>query len=79
MQFVQVSFKIGFNGSHDCFLSEYRPKYKWLGSNGPFAGGGARATQGYSFAPLGLFHLPFGPTACAVGCNLAPPRGWTGC
>jgi len=31
----------------------------------------------FSFAPLGLFVLKASlPTACAVGCNLAPLRGW---
>ena len=29
----------------------------------------------YSFAPLGLVCLRFCPTACAVGCILAPHRG----
>ena len=39
----------------------------------------AAATRPFSFAPSGLAHFSAdAPTACAVGCILAPLRGWGG-
>ena len=48
--------------------------------SGEFSGGvrkldGVAAVRALSFAPSGLASFPVFPTACAVGCTLAPLRG----
>jgi hypothetical protein len=41
-----------------------------------FGGRGFSVCENYSCAPLGLVHFPLLPTAHAVGCILAPLRGY---